>query len=285
LRWFRLHANWLLIYDNIDDFSIAEPFLPKAGLEHLLFTTRAHALGGLAQRLDIQEMAPETGALLILRRASLLALRDTLSKANTDDQISACAILRELDGLPLALDQAGAYIKEAPCPLPDYLSVYQTRRRDILRVRGQFDQDYPASVATTWSLSFEKVREANPASAELLNFCAFLAPDAIPETMITQGAARLPPHLQEAIVHPVQFDRTITSLLAYSLLRRNANETLNVHRLVQTVLRDEMPIEAKQRWKERAVRAVDESSPNVKDVAQWDACEQWLPHASVCDLG
>src|SRR6266704_580885 len=30
LRWFRLHPDWLLIYDNIDNLSIAEPFLPKA---------------------------------------------------------------------------------------------------------------------------------------------------------------------------------------------------------------------------------------------------------------
>ncbi len=73
LRWLRLHSDWLLIYDNIDDLSLAGPFLPKAGAGHLLFTTRAHALGGLAQRLDIQQMDPEIGALLLLRRASLLS--------------------------------------------------------------------------------------------------------------------------------------------------------------------------------------------------------------------
>jgi hypothetical protein len=59
LRWFRLHPDWLLIYDNIDDLSVAEPFLPKAGSGHLLITTRAYALGGLASRLDIQKMEPE----------------------------------------------------------------------------------------------------------------------------------------------------------------------------------------------------------------------------------
>src|SRR5262249_44374368 len=144
-----------LIYDNIEHPSLVEPFLPKAGAGHLLFTTRAHALAGLAQRLDLQEMTPEVGALLILRRASLLALRDTLSQANADDQIIACAISQEMDGLPLSLDQAGAYIKEAPCLLPEYLNRYQARRSGILAVRGPLNQDYPASVATTWSLSFE----------------------------------------------------------------------------------------------------------------------------------
>jgi tetratricopeptide (TPR) repeat protein len=284
LRWFRLHTNWLLIYDNIDDLSIAESFLPKAGAGHLLFTTRAYALSGLAQRLDIQKMEPEIGALLILRRASLLALEAALNMANPDDQSTAHAISQELDGLPLALDQAGAYVKEAPCPLSDYLYHYQTRRSDILRRRGQFDQDYPASVATTWSLSFEKVREANPASAELLHFCAFLAPDAIPEAIVIQGAAHLPPTLQDAVVHPVQFDRATATLLAYSLLRRNANETLNVHRLVQMVLRDDMPGEVKHQWKQQAVLTVNTAGPNVEDLTQWNICEQWVPHALVCAI-
>ena len=109
LRWLRTHPDWLLIYDNMDDLSITESFLPKAGLGHLLFTTRAHALSGLAQRLDIQKMEPETGALLILHRASLLTLKDSLDMANPDERRIACAVSQELDGLPLALDQAGAH--------------------------------------------------------------------------------------------------------------------------------------------------------------------------------
>jgi NB-ARC domain len=107
LRWLRVNNDWLLIYDNIDDFSLVERFLPKAGTGYLLLTTRAHALGGLAQRLDIQQMEPDIGALLLLRRAGLLALQATLSMANPDDQRLAQAISQELDGLLFALDQAG----------------------------------------------------------------------------------------------------------------------------------------------------------------------------------
>jgi tetratricopeptide (TPR) repeat protein len=280
LRWFRLHTNWLLIYDSIGDLTLAERFLPKAGPGHLLFTTRVHAFGGLAQRLDIQKMEPEIGALLLLRRASLLALQATLSIANPNDQSIAQVISQELDGLPLALDQAGAYIKEAPCSLQDYLSRYQSRRSDILRVRGQFDQDYPASVATTWSLSFEKVRQSNTAAADLLNFCAFLAPDAIPETMISQGAAHLPSHLQEVVVHPLRFDRTIAALLAYSLLHRNTNETLNVHRLVQAVLQDGMDEPSKKQWAERVVHALHAAFPSVEH-QYWSQCDRLLPHAKL----
>lgn len=283
LRWLRLHSDWLLIYDNIDDLSLAERFLPKAGAGHLLFTTRAHALGGLAQRLDIQQMDPEIGALLLLRRASLLALQATLNVANPDDRRTALAISEELDGLPLALDQAGAYIKETPYPLPDYLALYQTRRTDILRIRGSFDQDYPASVATTWSLSFERVSHINPAAADLLHFCAFLAPNAIPEALLTAGGSYLGAVLAPVVANPLLFDQACGEGLRFSLLERRADEsTLTVHRLVQTVLRDSISVEAAKQWKQLAILAIYTACPNIEDIERWEAWELWLPHALTC---
>ncbi len=295
LRWFRLHPDWLLIYDNIDNLSIAEPFLPKAGAGHLLFTTRVHAFGELAQRLDIQQMEPAIGALLLLRRANLLAIQAALDMATPDNQSIACAISQELDGLPLAIDQAGAYIhqyiKETSCEtlsgLQQYLERYQTRRQELLQSRESVSQDdpskdYPASVATTWSLSFEKVTRANPAAAELLDLCAFLAPDAIPEEMIAGGASYLGPPLQAVAADPLRFDQSIAALLAYSLIGRNADESiLSVHRLVQVVLRDAMFAERKKQWMQRAVSIVNTAFPHA-EFAQWTACERCLSHALVC---
>jgi len=282
LRWFRLHTNWLLIYDNIDNLFLAEPFLPKAGSGHLLFTTRSHMLGGLAQRLDIQKMEPEVGALLLLRRASILALPELLAAAHPQDQSIASAISQELDGLPLALDQAGAYIKEAPCPLPEYLIRYRARRSDLLHTRGTFDRDYPASVATTWSLSFEKLAQAAPEASELLNFCAFLAPDAIPEEILTVGAAHLGPILAPVATHPIQLDHLCREVLRFSLFQRGSDDrTLTVHRLVQAVLLDGMSAEVQCQWMERAVNAVEVTFPSA-EFTTWPACERLLPHALSC---
>ena len=143
LRWLRLNHGWLLIFDSMDNLRVAESFLPKAGLGHILFTTRMHALSGIAQRLEVSKMEPETGALLLLCRASFLPLQATLDVASKDDSETASKISRELDGLPLALDQAGVYIKEVPCTLTAYLEQYQTRRKDLLQVRGSFGENYP----------------------------------------------------------------------------------------------------------------------------------------------
>ena len=301
LRWLRRHTRWLLIFDNMDDLALARQFLPSAGPGHIIFTTRAHAVEGFA-RLEIAQMDVETGALLLLRRAELLPLHTLLSKASRQDHDLACSISHKLDGLPLALDQAGAYIKETPSTLARYLNLYQQRSADLLRIRGADNQEYPHSIATTWSLSFEKVAQVNPATTDFLTFCAFLAPDAIPETIFTRGAPYLGHQLNPAATNKYQFNIVCGDALRFSLIARQADDkTLTMHRLVQTVLRENTPeqkqegwhllpaifsknktIVTRQEWKQRAVLAVNAASPNVQDVEEWAACELWVPHAVVC---
>jgi tetratricopeptide (TPR) repeat protein len=301
LRWLRLHTRWLLVFDNMDDLAQARQFLPSAGPGHIIFTTRAHAAEGFA-RLEIAQMDAETGALLLLRRAELLPLHTLLSKASRQDRDLACSISRELDGLPLALDQAGAYIKETPSTLARYLELYQQRREDLLKIRGTDRQDYPNSVATTWSLSFEKVAQANSATTDLLTFCAFLAPDPIPETIFTHGAPHLGHLLKVGAANKYQFNLVCRDALRFSLIARQADDkTLTMHRLVQTVLRENTPVEkqegwrllpaifskhktivTRQEWKQRAVLAINAAGPNVRDVEAWPDCELWVPHVLVC---
>ena len=287
-RWLRRHTDWLLIFDNMDDLSAALEFLPKAGTGHLLFTTRAQALGNIAQCVEVQPMKPEIGALLLLHRAELLPLHAPLKQAKKEDDAIAREISRELNGLPLALDQAGAYISATRCSLRDYLMLYETRRQDVLRERGSFNQDYLASVATTWSLSFEKVKAAQPAAAELLNFCAFLAPDAIPETIITGGASYLGNVLAPMVADPTQFDLLSKEILKYSLIQREPDTgTLSMHRLVQAVLRDGMPAQIQEQWMQCAMQAVafayPEENPDLV-LTNWPLLEveRLLPHALMC---
>ncbi len=187
-RWLQDNNEWLLILDNADEPKIVREFLPTKITGHILLTTRAQALGGLAQRIDVDTFMPELGALFLLRRATLIAANGAIEKATAQDREVAVQISEELGGLPLALDQAGAYIEETQCSLVDYLGFYRTRRAEVLKERGGIMGDHPDSVATTWSLSFQRVQERNEAAADLLRLCAFLAPDAIPEEIITAGA-------------------------------------------------------------------------------------------------
>ncbi|MBA2393743.1 MAG: tetratricopeptide repeat protein [Ktedonobacteraceae bacterium] len=282
-QWLESNTSWLLIFDNADDLSIVSDILPTKNSGHILFTTRATALGNVAKRVEIDEMDVQEGALLLLRRAKILTLTASLTSAPSADLTVARTIAQAMDGLPLALDQAGAYIEETKCSLPDYLQLYLEQPADMLKERGEYKAYHPDPVAKTWALSFAKVQQANPAAADLLRFCAFLAPDDIPEEIISKAPEDIGTELQSLAGNLHKLNLAIKELLKYSLIRRDGSKhTMVVHRLVQAVLRDEMDEETRKRWAERAIRAVNWSFPAVQKVEEWPKCQQWLPHALVC---
>jgi predicted ATPase len=110
-RWLSFHERCLLILDNADDISMAREFIPPGKNGHVVLTTRAQATGTIARRVEIQEMGTEEGALFLLRRARYIAEDAQLEEATEADQATAREIATQLDGLPLALDQAAAYIE------------------------------------------------------------------------------------------------------------------------------------------------------------------------------
>ncbi len=258
LAWLTTHTKWLLIFDNIDDLAMLPPFLPPALGGHILLTTRAQATGGLAQRIDVECMTSEVGALFLLRRASILAPDATLEQTSTQDRALAFQIVEELGGLPLALDQAGAYIEESAYHLAGYFKLYHKQRTALLKRRGGLATDHPAPVATTWSLSFERVEQADSLAADLLRLCAFLDPDAIPEEILLEGI-RVPDSQSEGTpLDQWRVNEAVGILLRFSLVQRHAETVmLTMHRLVQAVIQDMMDKETQSLWADRAVQVVN----------------------------
>lgn len=282
--WLQTHPHWLLILDNADDLEMVYEFLPMLGEGHILLTTRSQATGPSIKGVELIKMQREEGLLFLLRRAKLIDEETALADVSPTDLQQAEAITQLLDGLPLALDQVGAYIEENRCSLSDYLELYHLRGAALLKRRGTFGKhDYPHSVATTWSLSFERVEQSGTLAADLLRLCAFLHPDTIPETMIIAGSAELCPALQGIGADPLLLNDAISELRKYSLIRRYPNtKSLTIHRLVQTMLRDSMGREAQRVWAEWAVRMTERAFPNPKVAENWPTCQLYLPHALVC---
>ena len=282
--WLHTHTSYLLILDNADELKLVRDFLPPSFGGHLLLTTRAQATGRLARRLEVDILPQELGALFLLRRSGLLPPHLSLEQASEGDQGLGRAICDELGGLPLALDQAGAYIEETGCSLAEYQRLYQSQRSDLLAERRGLIDDHPHPVATTWNLSFERVQGTNPAAADLLRLCAFLAPDAIPSEFITYGEPSLGPDLASVSGDEYLLNQAIEALLAYSLVSREASHgtgsTLSVHRLVQAVLQDMMTAKVCRQWAERAVRTVNAMFPRV-DYSSWKQAQPYLSHVEV----
>lgn len=284
-RWLTSHQEWLLILDNADDLSVVSDVVPTEPSGHLLLTTRAQALGALAQRIEVETMGMAEGTLFLLRRAKLLAPEAFQDQASHEQLASAEALVIEMDFLPLALDQAGAYIEEVGCSLSAYLELYRTHRKELLQRRGYASSAHPEPVGTTWSLSFEKIEQVNPAAADLLRLCAFLEPDAIPEELISEGSAHLGSVLGPVAADAFRLNEASEALRAFSLVQRDSeNQLLRVHRLVQAVLKDAMEMEERRRWAERAVRATNVVFPETVEMSTWARCRRYLPQAQVCTV-
>ncbi len=156
--WLQTHRDWLLILDNADELALLPDFLPPSLGGHLLLTTRAAATGRLAHRMEIETLLPKHGALFLLRRAALLAPDATLEQASQEERELALQISQECGGLPLALDQAGAYLEETGMDLVSYWHLYQQHRTDLLQQRGGLVADHPAPVAPSQTLLYASAR-------------------------------------------------------------------------------------------------------------------------------
>jgi WD40 repeat protein/tetratricopeptide (TPR) repeat protein len=246
------------------------PLLP----ESTSHATLANGSGG-------ETLSSEQGALLLLQRAGLLAPEDSLELASPGDRELALRITKALGGPALALDQAGAYVKETGCSLSEYQQLYQSRT-DLFNERLGLMTNDLEPVVITCSLSFEQVQQQNPAAADLLWLCAILASENIPEEILTEGAGHLGPRLAPVAADTASQNQAIEVLRAYSLVDRDPSmRTFSMHRLVQVVLRDAMDASATKLWMERAVAAVGKALPRASS-AQESVYEHYLPHALVC---
>lgn len=262
-EWFAssLLTRWLLIFDNVDSpetlKTILHTLLPQNGYYgHVILTTRMQDVDPGVQKIEVATMPPEEGAMLLLRRAGIIQSNDPLSVASDVVREQALELSRRFSGLPLALEQAGAYLRASEVSVAGYIKRYERERAAVLQYQEKYSA-YPASVATTWSLSFEKVRQANPVAVELLTLFAFLAPDTIPEEMIVEGSSNLGPVLNTLAGTLTPLDSALTELLTYSLVQRHPEtNTCSIHQLVQAVIQDSMSIEEQRVWAERVLDIV-----------------------------
>ena len=266
-RWLVSHDRWLFVFDNVDDIERVYDLLPAELKGHVLLTTRIYALGTFANRVDVEKMSAEEGALLLLRRAKMVN-GSSHEQINAEEMTNAKVLVDLLDGLPLALDQAGAYIEETACTVINYVSAYQSRQSFLLNRRGSPALDHPDSVVTTFSLSFEQVQQVNPLAADLLRLCAFLDPDVIHEEIIRECTQTLGvPQETEVVDDQIRSDEALSVLLRFSMIRRSSKtKTLTIHRLVQVTIQGAMNKETRHTWIERATQIVCQAFPYTSSI-------------------
>jgi tetratricopeptide (TPR) repeat protein len=281
-RYLQSHEGWLLCFDDLDDFHLVEKLVPPQCSGHVLLTTRIQIKRTSIHAHALSSMTMDEGALFLLRRAGLISRQEFLDTARPEDHFHALAVVQEFDGFPLALDQAGAYIEETEGNLAHYLTLYHQHRARLLQQRVQISDSHPQSVTMTLLLAFEQVVQVHPVAMELLYLFAFLYSDAIPDEMIVQGAVALDEPLYTLVLNPLELDVTIAALVRFSLVHRRADTTtLNIHRMVQVVLRDSRSLDQRKYWAMIAIRLVNAVFPR-DGFPSWSLYQRYLAQAQYC---
>jgi tetratricopeptide (TPR) repeat protein len=260
--WLERHHGWLLIFDNAEDVELIKDFLPASRTGHVLLTSR------LTRWPEATTVPVGT-----FRRAESLRLLGQVAPGQDEvcDQLA-----HGLGDLPLALEQAVAYLQEAGISPADYLALVRARADDLVG-RG-VPASYEETVATTWAVSLKRVERESAAARQLLTMLAFLAADGVPRSLMPSSAAALPTDLAVLARDPLAYADAVGVLARFSLVTATPDE-LGMHRLVQLVVRGALSSRERRRWAGAAVQLVQASFPeNSDDPDSWEACASLLPH-------
>jgi tetratricopeptide (TPR) repeat protein/transcriptional regulator with XRE-family HTH domain len=269
--WLHDHHGWLLILDNVEDPDLVDEFRPRLDQGHLLLTTQDAYV--FEETIQIHPMNQEEGSELLFSRSEM--------SLGQEERAAAAELVKQMDGLPLALDQAAAYMRTARCRVAQYLQLYQTRRKELLSTRGRPAFGHSASLVATISLSLEKVQTVWGAR-EALEFCAFLHPEHIPEAFLRDDEnSPFNPHVD---ADHFLLTEALRALLRYSLVSRHTEtETISMHRLVQAVLRDLMDEQKRRELAECTIQVVSHLLSAI-NLLTWFHYKRYLLHAQQCAI-
>jgi tetratricopeptide (TPR) repeat protein len=276
-EWLATHERWLLVIDNADLPAIISDFVPLNHKGHIIITSRAqvfHSIG-IASPIALEEMTAEEAIGFLERR--------TGRKLDDVEELSAANKLsEELGYLPLALEQAGAFIAAKQAAFRDYLNSYREYHLKLLEQSPPVAGKYPASVATTWDMNFREVAQISPAAIEVLELGAFLHSSGIPFELLGKGAPEFGGNLREIKniqEDPLAINILLEPLTSYSLVRLQPTaRTFEIHRLVQEVIKDRMDTGKRAEWALRLAKGFALAFPRP-EFSNWPTCERLVAHA------
>ncbi|PZO38967.1 MAG: tetratricopeptide repeat protein [Shackletoniella antarctica] len=287
---------------DFQDLGIVQPVTmetlnPEEAVAFLLTRTgRPHPVGAYPRVRPTQGTEPITNTPIELGQSDRINPTDGPNPTVTGlgqsrgiaptEYTAASDLAAELGYLPLALEQAAAYIVTNRVPFADYLTSYRKQRLKRLEKAKPKLGNYPDSVATTWALNLKQIEDTAAAAAALLRYSAFLHPDVIPFNLFTQGAAELGEPLATALADaaddPLEIYDLLNPLCSYSLIRvEPASQSFSLHRLVQEVIRADLGDDACQTWVEPLFKAIKRVLPEKSkdlDYADWPVLAALVNH-------
>ncbi len=211
----------------------------------------------------------------------LLSRTDSRRIKSDDDRSLAEKLASDLGHLPLALEQAAAFVAARNISFADYLEQWNDEKQGVLEWYDETQIQYPVSAAITWQFTIKRL--SLPAQA-LLRICSFLAPEPIPTAMFNEVAERLDGTVnllaKELRRKAGQFDPSsaLSELDTYSMITRRT-DSFTIHRIVQHVTQFRIPDKSQRAWLQAALKIVNDYAPtDSDDVRTWPIWDPLRPH-------
>ena len=271
LRWLESNPTWLMILDNVDDrAAVAEvaKLMPRLKGGHVVITARASNFPAGVRKLEVSTLDENAAAQFLLDRT------DADRSKSKDDAALARTLARELGGLALGLEQAGAHIATDRIGFARYLKLWSESREKALAWADATVTGSDRTLATTWATS---VARLSPESRRLLDRLAFLAPEPVPDSLLDVA---VPGEAPDTDAYEAR-----GGLYAYSLISSVTTEdggasSFVVHRLVQDFARRAMSEEVRAEVLRDALEWVNAAFIGAaQDVRSWPILDPLAPHA------
>ncbi|MFE1800364.1 FxSxx-COOH system tetratricopeptide repeat protein [Streptomyces sp. NPDC059517] len=261
------YSNWLLVFDNAENPQEVRQFFPNDGPGRVLVTSRNSQWSSLANSLEVDVFAREESVALIKRRSPQIP------------EDAADRLADSLGDLPLAVEQAAVWLAETGMPVHQYLDLFETKYAELLQVDPPADYDLP--VAAAWNVSLDRLREDHPAALQLLQVCAYFAPEPVDWDFFSAvRGVSAPQGLRAALDDPIKLARAVREIGRYALARiDHRKSTIQVHRLVQRVLIEQMNSTERAEMRHCAHQILAHADPrNPQRSSDWPRYSALLPH-------
>ncbi|KAM0425990.1 hypothetical protein ACHAPT_008619 [Fusarium lateritium] len=325
--------KWVMIIDNADDlrlFGISQQargggtkenqslhrYVPCTPQGTVLWTSRdAHITGtliGARCGIEVRSMAIDEATTLLARvRDEPPIMGEVSGEAGTN------SLLEELQCLPLAISQAGAYMRRMSMTAEQYLGLLRQgkTRWEVLKMSDADRHRRPEvsnSVLETWRISTERIRVESEMSYRILHVIAYVDIQDIPHELMAAAASRYVPYnlggeTSTRYATELEVLEAVTRLKEFSFLRLRQREdgerSYEMHKLVQEAIRYGLGVRGpmqttvgKALWGESgpsgpsesengeayysgmALQVVDGLFP-LSEPTSWGRCEQYMAHA------
>ena len=266
--------RWLLVFDAAESPEAVRKFFPANGPGEILVTSRNPAWAGVARPVEVSVFRREESKELLRRRGPDISDGDA-------DQIA-----NKLGDLPLAIEQAAAWRAETGMPVSEYLRLFEEKVAEIFE--SSSTPDYEVSLAAAWNVSFDELRNHNPAAHQILLICSFFSSEPISRDLFTGVRnAQISPELDVTLRDPIALARAIRDINRYGLAKiDHGNNTIQLHRLVQLVLRNRITTPTMQTQMRHGAHQllanIDPTDPD--NDKNWPRYRELLPHAYAADV-